>query len=177
MEGNKNKPRALLLFGAPCSGKTTFGQRFAEKYHLAYYNFDELAEEYKFSREVILIILEQILKTNQNIIFEGGLNTEKQRMEVRNTIRNSSYEPALIWIQTDIATIRNRLKNKFRSVKKAREFYDSAIKAIEAPAETEHAIILSGKHTFETQSRHVLAGLAGMAVEQQKKKAKKINLG
>ena len=161
MEGNKN----------------TFGQRFAEKYHLAYYNFDELAEEYKFSREVILIILEQILKTNQNIIFEGGLNTEKQRMEVRNTIRNSSYEPALIWIQTDIATIRNRLKNKFRSVKKAREFYDSAIKAIEAPAETEHAIILSGKHTFETQSRHVLAGLAGMAVEQQKKKAKKINLG
>ena len=152
-----------MLFGAPCSGKTTFGQRFAEKYHLAYYNFDELAEEYKFSREVILIILEQILKTNQNIIFEGGLNTEKQRMEVRNTIRNSSYEPALIWIQTDIATIRNRLKNKFRSVKKAREFYDSAIKAIEAPAETEHAIILSGKHTFETQTKHVITGLADLS--------------
>jgi len=31
MEGNKTKPRALLVFGAPCSGKTTFAEKFARK--------------------------------------------------------------------------------------------------------------------------------------------------
>ena len=31
---------------------------------------------------------------------------------------------------------------------------------LEAPTELERPIILSGKHTFETQTKHVLAGLA-----------------
>ena len=160
MEGNKSKPRALLIFGAPCSGKTTFAEKFAKKFKIAYYDFDELAEEYGFSREDILVVLEQILKTKQTIVFEGGLNTEKERIEFRNLIREKGYDPTLIWIQTDIMTIRSRLKSKFRSVSKAKEFYEAAVSEIEAPGENEHAIILSGKHTFETQAKHVVAGLA-----------------
>ena len=58
MEGNKkNKPRALLVFGAPCSGKTTFAEHFARKFNLAYYNLDELMDENGFSREIILLML------------------------------------------------------------------------------------------------------------------------
>ena len=31
-----------MVFGAPCSGKSTFAKKFAEKFGLAYYNFDEI---------------------------------------------------------------------------------------------------------------------------------------
>ena len=163
MEGNrKNKPRALLVFGAPCSGKTTFAEKFAAKFGLAYYNLDELKAAHDFSRETILVILEEILKTRQTIIVEGELNTEKERTEIRNLLRKAGYEPTLIWLQTDVATIRTRLKMRYKNVSKAKKAYDEAVAAMEAPAENEHPIILSGKHTFETQTRHVITGLADL---------------
>ena len=163
MEGNKSKPRALLIFGAPCSGKSTFAEKFGKKFKLAAYDLDELMAEHEFTQDEILIILEQILKTRQTILIEGCLNTEKDRIEMRNLIRDNGYEPTLIWIQTDVATIRSRLKSRFKSVSKAKDFYEKAVAEIEAPNENEHAIILSGKHTFETQSKHVVAGLADLS--------------
>ena len=163
MEGNRrNRPRALLVFGAPASGKTTFAEKFAKKFGLAYYNFADLMREHDFTREKILVILEEILKTGQTIVIEGCINTEANRAEIRNLVRNSGYEPALVWVQTDISTIRQRLKNRYRSVSKAKEAYDKAVAEMEAPAENEKPIILSGKHTFETQTKHVIAGLADL---------------
>lgn len=163
MEGNrKNKPRALLIFGAPASGKSSFAEKFAKKFGLAYYDFTELMAEHGFSRDDVVVILEQILKTGQTILIEGLLDTEKERIEIRNLLRSHGYEPALIWVQTDIATIRQRLKTRFRSVSKAKTAYDKVVGDMEAPTETEKPIILSGKHTFETQTKHVIAGLADL---------------
>ena len=160
MEGKKNKPRAVLVFGAPGSGKSTFAEKFAKKFGLAYYNLDQIREDYGFSHESALVILEIITKSNQSIVVEGELKTEKDRTEMRNILRNHGYRPALIWVQTDFMTIRMRLKKRYRSVKKAKEVYDAAVAEMEIPADFENPIILSGKHTFETQTKHVLAGLA-----------------
>ncbi len=163
MEGNrKNKPRALLIFGAPCSGKTTFAEKFAKKFGLAYYDFSQLMNDGNFSRENLLVVLELLARTGQTLVIEGGINTEKERIEFRNILREHEYNPALVWLQTDVATIRNRMKVRHRSVSKAKEAYDKAVNEIEAPAENEHPIILSGKHTFETQTKHVIAGLADL---------------
>ena len=162
MEGNKkNKPRALLVFGAPCSGKSTFSEKFAKKFGLAFYDLSKLSES-GFSHEQIITVLKLILRTRQTIIIEGCLNTEAERVEMRNLLRADGYEPALIWIQTDITTIRNRLKQRHRSVSKAKQAYDGAVNDMEAPAENERPIILSGKHTFETQTKHVITGLADL---------------
>ena len=160
MEGNKKKLRAVLVFGAPGSGKTTFAEKFAKKYSLAYYNLDEIREKYGFSHEAVLNILEIITKSKQSIVVEGELKTEKDRTEVRNILRSQGYKPALVWVQTDFMTIKLRLKQRYRTIKKAKETYDAAIAEMEAPADFEKPIILSGKHTFETQTKHVLAGLA-----------------
>lgn len=169
MEGNKLKPRVLLLFGAPCSGKTMFAERFASKFSLAYYNIDELKEENSFTRKEIILILGLIAKTKQTIIIEGGLDTEKERSEIRSLFYNSGYDPALIWIQTDVSTIRNRLKSKYRSVSRAKEEYNYAVDKLEAPTDAEHPIILSGKHTFETQTKHVISGLAEFSHNDRKR--------
>ena len=160
MEGNKNKPRALLVFGAPCSGKTTFAEKFAKKFGLVFYNLDEIVEAGDFSRKGLLVLLEQITKTGNTLVLEGGLNTEKDRKEIIKSFRKWGYDPSLIWIQTDISTIRVRMKAKYKTVAKAKELLEQKSAELEAPSEAEKPIILSGKHTFETQTKHVLAGLA-----------------
>ena len=160
MEGNRKKLRAVLVFGAPGSGKTTFAEKFARKYNLAYYNLDEIRAEYGFTHEAVLSILEIITKAKQSIVIEGELRTEKERTEIRNILRAQGYKPTLVWVQTDFATIKMRLKSKHRTVKKAKETYDAAVAEMESPADFEKPVILSGKHTFETQNKHVLAGLA-----------------
>ena len=94
------------------------------------------------------------------MMIEGGLATEKEREEMRNILHAAGYEVALIWIQTDVMTIRMRMKTRYKTVARAKEAYDVQVEGLEAPAEYEHPIILSGKHTFETQTKHILAGLA-----------------
>ncbi len=160
MEGKKSKPRALLIFGAPCSGKTAFAERFAKKFDLAYYDFDEIKAKYNLSRKNILLLVSLIARTGKTLMIEGGLATEKEREEMRNILRMAGYDPTLIWVQTDVATIRLRMKVKYGGAAKAKEVYDASIESLEAPTEIERPIILSGKHTFETQTKHVLAGLA-----------------
>ena len=163
MEGNKkNKPRALLIFGAPCSGKTTFAEKFAKKFGLAWYDIDEIMDENGFARQTMLSVLEYIMRTRQTILIEGGLSTESNRTELRNLVRKCGYEPALIWVQTDVSTIRSRLKTKYRSVAKAKQHFNDKTSEMEAPADYEKPIILSGKHTFETQARHAITGLADL---------------
>ena len=124
MEGKKAQPRAILVFGAPCSGKTTFSEKFSDKFKAPFYNLNDIAEEHGFDRKTQLIILDLLAKTHQNIIIEGGLDTEKERDEIRKIFKKAGYNPSLIWIQTDIATIKNRLKNKLKSVAKAKTAYD-----------------------------------------------------
>ena len=160
MEGKKIQPRALLVFGAPCSGKTTFSKKFAKRFNLAFFDLEELQSKYHLSRKVILVFIEQIAKTGQTVLIEGCLNTEKDREEVRHVLRAAGYATSTIWIQTDIATIRSRLKARYKNVEEAKNTYDSMVAALEAPSDSESPIILSGKHTFETQVKHVLAGLA-----------------
>ncbi|MBR2989766.1 hypothetical protein IKF40_02450 [Candidatus Saccharibacteria bacterium] len=164
MEGKKSQslsqPRAILVFGAPASGKTTFCEKFSQQFRAPYYNLSEIGASNGFSREKVLYILGLIAKTGQNIILEGELDTEVNREEIKNLLREENYNPSLIWIQTDVNTIKARLKSRLKSVAKAKEVYDTEIAKLEAPSEDEKPIVLSGKHTFETQLSHVLSQLA-----------------
>ena len=119
-------------------------------------------DDHGFTYEMILVLVEQILKTGQTVLIEGAIDTESERTAMRNLARKYGYEPALIWVQTDVATIRQRLKMQYKSLSKAKSAYDLAVTEMEAPTDVERPIILSGKHTFETQTRHVIAGLADL---------------
>lgn len=162
MEGKKTgaektvQSRAILVFGAPCSGKTTFCEKFAKRFKAPYFDLGILAHEYGLDRKMIALLVEQIAKTGQMLVIEGGLDTEADRNEIRRILRNAGYTPTLVWIQTDVGTIRSRLKTRLKSVAAARAEYEEKINLLEAPADFEFPIVLSGKHTFETQLRHVL---------------------
>lgn len=160
MEGNKSQSRAILVFGAPASGKTTFCEKFSRQFRAPYYNLNDLESEYGFKRNKQLVILDLLAQTGQNIIIEGGLDTFAERDEINKLFRSRGYTPSLVWIQTDVNTIKSRLKARLKSVSTAKEAYDSKMEVLEAPAEEEEPIVLSGKHTFETQLKAVLSQLA-----------------
>ena len=164
MEGKKSQtlsqPRAILVFGAPASGKTTFCEKFSQQFRAPYYNLNEVGNDLGVDRKNLLYILDLIARTGQNIIIEGQLNTEADREEIKKILKEEGYNPSLIWIQTDVNTIKTRLKNRLKSVAKAKEEYDRKISELEAPSESENPIVLSGKHTFETQLSHTLSQLA-----------------
>lgn len=163
MEGNKSHSpsgqRAILVFGAPCSGKTTFSEQFAAQFNATFYDLDALKEKHNLSRQFILLLVSEIAKTGSTLVLEGGIETEKDRRELAEILRAAGYTPTLIWIQTDVSTIRARLKNKLKSVEKAKTVYDNRMKTLEAPSDVEAPIVLSGKHTYHTQLKQVLTQL------------------
>ena len=158
-EVRKVQSRAILVFGAPCSGKTTFCEKFAARFKAPYYDLGKLIDTYKLSRRMLLVVLEQVAKTGQMLVIEGGMDTERDRREIRNVLKKAGYETTLAWVQTDIGTIKSRLKFREKSVAKAKDIYESGIDRMEAPSDAEFPIVLSGKHTFETQLRHILTQL------------------
>lgn len=160
MEGNKSQPRAILVFGAPCSGKTTFCDKFCHRFKIPFLNFTEMMAEYDFTFDQCLVALDLLTQTGRDIVIEGGLDSEADRRYLRRVLKNAGYATSLIWVQTDITTIKFRLKSRFKSAAKAKSTYDHQTSVIEAPAERENPIVISGKHTFKTQLSHVLARLA-----------------
>lgn len=160
MEGKKIKPRAILVFGAPCSGKTTFAENFAKRFSAPFYNLDEIQDQLKLSKTSLLRFLELLVKTGQNLVIEGGLDTEEQRRRIYLLLKQAGYHHSLVWIQTDTQTIKKRLASSLKSIQKAKDLYDQKINTLEAPTDLESPIVLSGKHTFQTQLAHVLTRLA-----------------
>ena len=43
----KSKPYAILVFGAPMSGKTTFAEQFSARFNAPFLNLSELYNEHK----------------------------------------------------------------------------------------------------------------------------------
>ena len=159
MNGN-NKPYAILVFGAPVSGKTQFAEQFSRQFKAPLLNVGELVDKYDLSRSAIIAIIEQIALSGQNFMVEGGVDTEKDRTEIRDLLKKAGYRPTLIWVQTDLATIKRRLKLRLKSLEKAKATFEDRYKALEAPADSENPIVISGKHTFDAQLKTVLTHLA-----------------
>ena len=156
----KSKPYAILVFGASMSGKTVFAEQFSTRFNAPFLNLAALHEQHHISRKVALALVEQIAKCKSTIVVEGALDNERQRNEMRAILEKAGYQPILIWIQTDLNEIKHRMRRKYKKVSDAKTALESALKSIEAPSEDEPHLVISGKHTFQTQCKNVLMGLS-----------------
>lgn len=156
----KSKPYAILVFGAPMSGKTTFADQFSARFNAPFLNLSELREQCNISRKVATNLIAQISKCKQTLVIEGGLDTEKQRNEFRKMLTQAGYLPVLVWVQTDLNEIKHRMRHKYHKIEDAKIALANSYKKIEAPSEDEDPLVISGKHTFQTQCKNVLNGLS-----------------
>ena len=156
----KSKPYAILVFGAPMSGKTTFAEQFSARFNAPYLNLSELYEEHKLTRKLAIVLIGQLSKCGQTMVLEGGLDNEKQRNEIKDILTKHGYRPVLVWVQTDLNAIKHRMRHKYKKLDDAKAALAEQYKKLEAPSELEQPLVISGKHTFQTQCKNVLAGLS-----------------
>ena len=156
----KSKPYAILVFGAPMSGKTSFAEQFSARFNAPFLNLSQLHEECHITRKVALNLILQIAKCKQTLVIEGALDTEKQRNEVRAILNDAGYRPVLVWVQTDLNEIKHRMRHKYKKLEDAKNALAESYKKIEAPSDEENPLVISGKHTFTTQCKNVLTGLS-----------------
>ena len=153
----KSKPFALLIFGAPMSGKSYFAEQLSARFHTGYLDFSELTKKYKIeSPDIQQFLMYSALKNRRNVVIEGCLDTEKDRSNIRTACREAGYLPVLVWVQTDVNTINQRSRKAKKPSKKLKNEYES----IEAPSARERHITISGKFSFEIQCRVLLKALS-----------------
>lgn len=157
MNREKEKPYAILVFGVPMSGKTQFATKFSQKFKAPHLNFEPIPG---ISRKAYLSIVSQIALSQQNLVIDDGIDTFKQREQLREILKSAGYKSIIIWIQTDVNTVKRRLRTHLKSVERAKAYFEERLDQLEAPEDSENAIVISGKHTFEGQLRSVLSHLS-----------------
>lgn len=152
----KTKPYAILMFGAPASGKSEFAAKFGERFKCPALDFNKCKCTYAGAAGIV----EQVAVTGQNFVIEGCLDAEKQRNDMRHRLKKRGYVPVLVWVQADATTIKRRLHQRYKSIEKAKAAFEACYDDLEAPADIEKPIVISGKHTFTTQLKVLLAKLS-----------------
>lgn len=158
------KPHLIIMVGLPGSGKSFFAEKFAETFHIPYvcqHKIDELSTEN--SQALAQLLLIELLKTNQSILFEGSAESRTERIALFKTARTAGYEPLLVWVQVDLQTAKDR-STAAKKINSSDEF-DKRSKHFTPPSSIEKPLVISGKHTYASQAKVVLKKLSSPRAE------------
>lgn len=164
-----SRPSAIMMVGIPGSGKSFFARQFADAFHAPYIDYSEIgprAADNSKAGELTLMFLAEIAKTGQSFVFEGSSDARTNRTEFAKWARSKGYTPVFVWTQTDQAT---SLKRTVKAGTLTRQDFIDTIRDFSPPHPDEKPIVISGKHTFASQVRTVLAhiGVDNRAASQQ----------
>ncbi len=168
------KPTLIMLYGYPGAGKTHFARQLCEDISAAHIQSDrirgELFEEPRYDKrenEIVThmmdYICEEFLNAGVSVVYDVNAMRLAQRRALRDLARKTKAGHVLIWLQIDQEsaiqriTKRDRRKadDKFASSLTRKEF-QAYIGGMQNPTLTEEYIVISGKHTFNTQRNAVL---------------------
>jgi gluconate kinase len=112
--------------------------------------------EYRMTKKLAEELINQISRSKSTLIIEGLIDTEEERKEMREFLEKAGYQVSMIWVQTDLNTIKQRMRKKYRKLSEAKVALSKSLSKIEAPSEDEKTIVISGKHTPQTQCRNII---------------------
>jgi predicted kinase len=165
------KPHMIIMVGIPGSGKSYFAEKFAETFKSPVINFGRIHKTLfanpKFDEiEEIIVkkaadyMLSEMLKTGRTIIFKGPTGKKSDRIEIAKKARSSGYDPIFVWVQTDSVTARKRATKSIDGRPPMTDVrFDNYLKQFSAPHASERAVVISGKHTYNSQLKIVLKSI------------------
>jgi predicted kinase len=175
------KPVFIMLYGYPGSGKTHFARQLSEILNAAHVHGDrirgELFTEPRYDKQenelvnhLMLYMTEEFLNAGVSVIFDANASRLAQRRELRNIARKTKAEQLLVWLQIDAESsfarlgTRDRRKSddKYAAVY-TRQSFAKYIQTMQNP-KNEDYIVVSGKHTFNTQRSAVIKKLYELGV-------------
>ncbi len=168
------KPLLILLYGMPGSGKTFFARQLAEQLTAAHVQGDrirdELFESPTYSKEENHIVSSlmsymagEFLHAGISVIFDTNAMRLTQRRALRNLAIKSGAQTVLLWIQIDPDSAFKRASHRDRRKQDDHYAQDmdpgtfrELLGGMQNPDLTEHYLVLSGKHVFNTQKNAVI---------------------
>lgn len=175
------KPVLIMLYGYPGAGKTHFARALSESFSAAHVHGDrirgELFTEPRYDKQendlvnhLMLYMAEEFLNAGMSVIFDTNAMRLSARRELRNIARKTKAEPVLVWLQIDQESAQVRLsrRDKRKSDDKyaapySAESFQTYIQAMQNP-KNEDYMVISGKHTFNTQRSAVIKKLYELGV-------------
>ncbi len=166
-----SKPHIIIMVGIPGAGKTFFAENFANTFKAPIISFDRIKKNIfgkinsDKTQDIIAsktahYLLEEVLKTGRTAVYDGSTDTRTERLIVTKKSKEYGYEPLFVWVQTENLTSKKRAtKNNDEGSNLTPEEFESRLKHFSQPHYTEKAIVISGKHTYNSQLKIVLRRL------------------
>lgn len=177
-----SQPTLLLLYGFPGAGKTYLARQLCEDIQAAHVQGDriryELFENPRYDQQENEIIdhlmhymTEEFLNAGISVIYDVNAARLNQRRALRDLARKVKAFPVLIWLQIDIESAFTRavkrdhrkLDDKYTSPLD-RTTFEEIINRMQNPTPAEDFMVVSGKHTYQTQRNAIIKKLYDLGV-------------
>lgn len=173
MQGKINPSKTILvvLYGFPGSGKTTFARQFAEELGGMHLHADKIAADLfdgnttKEQQQFVQYMGHELLKAGVCVVYDGPATRIAERRSLRAVANSAKAMTVQVWLQIDSDTAFHRTQNRDRRKnedKYAKEYNQDSFEAAIANQQNpdhEDYVVISGKHTFNTQNAAVLKRL------------------
>lgn len=171
-----SKPTLIMLYGFPGAGKTHFSRELSEAISIAHVSGDrlrfELFEKPHYDKQendvvnhLMEYMAEEFLQAGVSVIYDANAMRLSQRRALRDMARKNHAQPVLIWLQIDPDSALVRLNARDRrkaddkyAVDYDKVSFDGYAGHMQNP-HNEDYIVISGKHTFNTQKSAVVKKL------------------
>lgn len=175
------KPFLILLYGFPGSGKTYFARQLTEHVQAAHVHGDrirgELFDNPRYDREENEVIAQlmdymtgEFLNAGLSVIYDANAMRVSQRRQLRDMARKYRAQPVLIWLQIDPESsyTRTQGRDRRRSDDKYagpsdRSTFERIAGGMQNPQNEEY-VVISGKHTFNTQLSAIMKRLRELGI-------------
>ena len=169
-----------MLYGFPGAGKTAFARQLSEDLGIVHIQEDKVRHELfgpradsvspAVVRRIMNYMIRQLLMAGVSVAYDGDVYKAKERQLVRELALGVRATPILVWLQVDPETSFVRTQKRDRRTiedRYARDYteddFRSVLSIMQNPA-NEDAIVVSGKHTFNSQRAAVVKKLHDLSV-------------
>lgn len=170
------KPIIVAFYGFPGAGKSYLARNLADSLGLALVSADrirsELFEHPRFDAQENAIVdhlmrymSEEFLSVGVGVAYDANAGKISQRRTLHETARRNKAEFYLVWLQIDedSAFARTQTRDRRTSDDKYAEpqtrlSFDKKVQEMQNP-QTEPYLVVSGKHTFDTQKSVLVSRL------------------
>lgn len=180
------KPFILILYGYPGSGKSTFARLFADEIaDTIHLHADKIQAELTkelgnlggnpdlVQQKIIGYLTREFLSSNMNVILDIPVYKKSDRRKINRSAKELNAALVTVWLQIDLESAFERLRKRDKrkvNDRYARDYtrteYDAIVNTSQNP-NGEDYVVISGKHTFNTQRAAVFKKMEELKILSQ----------